>query len=87
MGGLYLYQGAFLVGQHFYFTHVAVDTKKSGEGLGTHHVHVETLFGKGGGWVGGWVGDRKEEEIEAVRMSCWTPMGGWVGGWVGGLGT
>ena len=38
------------------------------------------LAALGGGWVGGWVDDRKvEEEDEAVRMSCWT-WGGWVGG-------
>ena len=38
------------------------------------------------GWVGGWVGDRKVEENEAVRMSYWE-LGVWVGevgGWVGG---
>ena len=45
--------------------------------------------------MGGWVGDRKVEEDEAVRMSyCeigvggwvdgWEEVGGWVGGWVGG---
>ena len=52
----------------------------------------------GGGWVGGWVGDRKVEENEAVRMSYWNVYGwvgrggkgglnellGTVGGWVGG---
>ena len=44
-----------------------------------------------GGWVGEWVGARKIEENEAVRMSCcglgmggWGGMGGWVSGWVGG---
>ena len=43
-----------------------------GSGLG--------LFGE----VDGWVGNRKIEENEAVRMSCWMSyMGGWVGGWVG----
>ena len=32
------------------------------------------------------MGDRKEEEDEAVRMSCCgLQVGGWVGGWVGGL--
>ena len=35
-----------------------------------------------GGWVGGWVGGGKVEEIEAVRMRCWTCRGWvWVGGW------
>ena len=30
--------------------------------------------------VGGWVGDRKIEENEAVRMRCWVlGLGGWVG--------
>ena len=34
-----------------------------------------------GGWVGGWV-DEKVEEEQAVRMSYCTPqLGGWVGGW------
>ena len=36
------------------------------------------------GWVGGWVGDRKMEENEAVRMSYWNVGVEWVGGWVGG---
>ena len=34
--------------------------------------------------MGGWVGDRKVEEKEAVGTSCWTLWAGWVGGWVGG---
>ena len=34
-----------------------------------------------GRWVGGWVGNRKIEENEAVRMgNCEV----WVGGWVAG---
>ena len=48
-----------------------------------------------GGWVGGWVGDRKVEEDEAVRMNYCELGVGWVGGmsclsheqedrWVGG---
>ena len=40
--------------------------------------------------MGGWVGYRKIEEIEAVGMRCWklwmVGVGGWVGGWVGGGG-
>ena len=49
-----------------------------------------------GGWVGGWVGDRKIEEEQAVRMSCCLSegLGGveekkkvvWVSGWMGGWG-
>ena len=31
--------------------------------------------------MGGWVVDRKMEEIEAVGLRCWRL---WVGGWVGG---
>ena len=36
-----------------------------------------------GGWVGGWVFE-KVEENEAVRMSDCELGCGWVGGWVGG---
>ena len=34
-----------------------------------------------GGWVGGWVGDGKVEENEAVGVRC--VAGGWVGGEIG----
>ena len=34
--------------------------------------------------MGGWVGDRKVEEDEAIGMSYWKVwVVGWVGGWVG----
>ena len=36
-----------------------------------------------GGWVGGWI-DRKIEEEQMARMSYCEQGVGWVGGWGGG---
>ena len=57
---------------------------QQGQSLGLEGCLTFLLRGLGG-WVGGWAGDRKMEENEAVRRRCCTShVGGWVGGWVGG---
>ena len=49
--------------------------------LGEHFLHARGDAVGFLGWVGGWVGEKMEED-EVVQMSCWTWVG-WVGGWVG----
>ncbi len=63
----------FLDGGHIDVALGALGDADALRGVG---VHVDALLGK----VGGWVGEKMEEEEQAVGMRCCRDcMGGWVG--------